>query len=124
LSAAFIKSAFIFIIKIDLSSYGYKGNIFFSKCVFQNQFCFGRASTYSQQLNLKYQGGASYKKTPHPRFWECGDGQCIMVAHAVYREYMASLAGTTSEDSPGSSVAIAGHAARRMTAEGAAGSSG
>jgi len=39
-------------------------------------------------------------------------------------EYMASLAGTTSEDSPGSSVAIAGHAARRMTAEGAAESSG
>ena len=47
-----------------------------------------------------------------------------MVAHAVYREDMASLAGTASEDSPGSSVAIAGHAARRMTAEGAAGSSG
>ena len=47
-----------------------------------------------------------------------------MVAHAVYREYMASLAGTTSEDSPGSSVAIAGHAAGRMAAEGAAGSSG
>ena len=47
-----------------------------------------------------------------------------MVAHAVYREYMASLAGTASEDSPGSSVAIAGHAAGRMAAEGAAGSSG
>ena len=47
-----------------------------------------------------------------------------MVAHAVYREDMASLAGTTSEDSPGSSVAIAGHAAGRMAAEGAAGSSG
>ena len=47
-----------------------------------------------------------------------------MVAHAVYREDMASLAGTASEDSPGSSVAIAGHAAGRMAAEGAAGSSG
>ena len=59
-----------------------------------------------------------------PKIEGVEDCQCIMVAHAVYREYMASLAGTTSEDSPGSSVAIAGHAARRMTAEGAAGSSG
>ena len=46
-----------------------------------------------------------------------------MVAHAVYDD-VSLPAGTTSEDSPGSSVAIAGHAAGRMAAEGAAGSSG
>ena len=46
-----------------------------------------------------------------------------MVAHAVYDD-VSLPAGTTSEDSSGSSVAIAGHAAGRMAAEGAAGSSG
>ena len=52
-----------------------------------------------------------------------GNCECIMVAHAVYDD-VSLPAGTTSEDSPGSSVAIAGHAAGRMAAEGAAGSSG
>ena len=46
-----------------------------------------------------------------------------MVALAVYDD-VSLPAGTTSEDSPGSSVAIAGHAAGRMAAEGAAGSIG
>ena len=46
-----------------------------------------------------------------------------MVAHAVYDD-VSLPAGTTSEDSPGSSVAIAGHAAGRMVAESAAWSIG
>ena len=45
-----------------------------------------------------------------------------MVAHAVY-DGVSLLAGT-SESSLGSIVAIAGHVAGRMAAEGTAGSSG
>ena len=62
------------------------------------------------------------KDSPHPQNRGCGDGQCIMVAHAVY-DGVSLLAGT-SESSLGSIVAIGGHVAGRTAAKRAAGSIG